>query len=199
VVRFGAGTAGRSALAILALVIATGCSTGPATNPETSPGASPTAVAPAGGSGVPGWAGIALTEVTSGETFTIGGFKGRVVLLEAMATWCPTCRQEGNEVKKLHQALGSSDQVVSVSIDVDPNEDAALLAKYASGSSFDWRFAVAPRELGRALADAYGEEWLNPPYAPMLIVDRDGGIHPLPDYLKSADTLQAALAPYLAP
>jgi cytochrome oxidase Cu insertion factor (SCO1/SenC/PrrC family) len=174
------------AILILALLGVAGCSAGP-----------PTA-ASAGGSGAPDWTRISLTEVTSGETFTIAGFKGRVVLLEAMATWCPTCRQEGNEVKKLHQALGGS-KVVSVSIDVDPNEDATLLAKYASGSSFDWRFAVAPKELGRALADAYGEEWLNPPYAPMLIVDRNGEIHPLPDYLKSADTLQAALAPYLAP
>jgi cytochrome oxidase Cu insertion factor (SCO1/SenC/PrrC family) len=183
---FNARKVARPALVLLALVVLGGCSAGPAT------------VASAGNARDPDWLGIELTEVTSGETFTIAGFSGQVVLLETMATWCPTCRQEGNEVKKLHQALGSSDEVVSVSLDVDPNEDAALLAKYASGSSFDWRFAVAPKELGRALADLYGSEFLNPPYAPMLIVDRDGGVHPLPDYLKTADTLQAALAPYLA-
>jgi cytochrome oxidase Cu insertion factor (SCO1/SenC/PrrC family) len=183
---FNVRRSARAALAILATVLLGGCSAGPAS------------VASAGNGRPPDWLGIELTEVTSGETFTIGGFAGQVVLLEAMATWCPTCRQEGNEVKKLHEALGSSDQVVSVSLDVDPNEDAALLAKYASGSSFDWRFAVAPKELGRALADSYGQEWLNPPYAPMLIVDRDGNVHPLPDYLKTAGTLQAALAQYLA-
>jgi cytochrome oxidase Cu insertion factor (SCO1/SenC/PrrC family) len=191
---------GGAASMLLAMLAVSGCavrSSGTAPSPEivgqsARPIAAASATAPR-----PGWLDIELTEVTSGGTFTIGGFAGKVVLLEAMATWCPTCRQQGNEVKKLRQALGSSDQLVSVSIDVDPNEDAALLVKYASGSSFDWRFAIAPTQLGRDLADLYGPEFLNPPYAPMLIVDRDGGVHPLPDYLKTADQLQADLAPYL--
>jgi cytochrome oxidase Cu insertion factor (SCO1/SenC/PrrC family) len=201
---FGFRVVTRLAAVVAALVVFGGCAlipSGTAPSPvivglTPQPGATGPTATP---SQKPDWLSTELTEVTTGETFTVGDFAGKVVLLEAMAAWCPTCRQQGNEVKKLHQALGAaSDQVVSVSLDVDPNEDAPALARYAAGSSFDWRFAVAPKQLGRELADLYGPNYLNPPYAPMLIVDRDGGVHPLPDYLKSADALQQALGPYLA-
>jgi cytochrome oxidase Cu insertion factor (SCO1/SenC/PrrC family) len=189
--------------ALTAAVVLGGCTltaSGTASSPQViAVTPQPSATGPASPTARPDWLDIELTEVTTGETLTVGGFPGKVVLLEAMATWCPTCRQQGNEVKKLHQALGAaSDQVVSVSLDVDPNEDAPTLVKYAAGSSFDWRFAIAPKQLGRELADLYGPNYLNPPYAPMLIVDRNGGIYPLPDYLKTADSLQKALASYLA-
>jgi hypothetical protein len=42
-----------------------------------------------------------------------------------------------------------------------------------------------------------GEQYLNPPSAPMFVVDRQGGVHALPFGVKSADALQKALQPYL--
>jgi cytochrome oxidase Cu insertion factor (SCO1/SenC/PrrC family) len=189
----------RMALPITALAVAltlAGCTVGASgSSSEPLPTGSGAA---ASGVTRPAWLDDELTEVSTGQSFRIADFAGQVVLLETMATWCPTCRQQGNEVKKLHEALGSFDTVVSVSLDVDPNEDEALLAKYAAGSSFGWRFAVAPKQLGSDLAALYGPNFLNPPYAPMLIVDRGQVVHPLPDYLKSADSLRQALDPYLA-
>ena len=40
---------------------------------------------------------------------------------------------------------------------------------------------------------------MNPPLAPMLFIDRQGGVHSLPYGLKKAESLQNTLAPYLAP
>jgi thiol-disulfide isomerase/thioredoxin len=162
--------------------------------PPAAATSSESAAAPAG----PAWLAVELTEATSGEKFTIGDFAGKVVLLENMAQWCPTCRQQGDEVKKLHQTLGPDSGLVSVSIDVDPNETVGDLRKYVVAQGFDWRFAVAPRELGAAFTDLYGPNFLNPPSAPMLIVDKTGGIHLLDGGLKSAGRLQEVVAPFLA-
>jgi thiol-disulfide isomerase/thioredoxin len=39
------------------------------------------------------------------ETIALGDFKGKVVLLDFWATWCPPCRSEIPSLKKLHDEL----------------------------------------------------------------------------------------------
>jgi len=40
---------------------------------------------------------------------------------------------------------------------------------------------------------------LNPPLSPMLIIDREGGVHQLGYGEKSAEVLLASVQPFLAP
>lgn len=145
----------------------------------------------------PEWFNIPMTDAQTGKTFTINDLAGKVVLIETMATWCPTCRNQEDEVKKLHALLGDSTDLVSVSLDVDLHEDAALLKKYAQSFGYDWHFAVAPLEVQRALGNLYNAEYLNPPLAPMLLIDRAGKVYGLPYGLKSAQSLKATLGPHL--
>jgi cytochrome oxidase Cu insertion factor (SCO1/SenC/PrrC family) len=145
----------------------------------------------------PEWFAMELTDAQSGETFTMNDYAGKVVLLETMAIWCPNCVIQGNEVRKLHQALGNPDDLISVSLDVDFNEDQASLKEYASGYGFDWHFAVAPLLVARALGNLYSAEYLNPPLSPMMIIDRDGNVHHLDYGKKDAETLQKIVEPYL--
>ena len=42
----------------------------------------------------PAWYSASLTDVTTGAAFTIQDFKGKVVLVETMAQWCPTCKRQ---------------------------------------------------------------------------------------------------------
>jgi hypothetical protein len=51
--------------------------------------------------------------------------------------------------------------------------------------------------VAREIGQLYGDQFLNPPSTPMLIVDRHGEVHLLPFGRKSADDLQEALAPFL--
>ncbi len=122
----------------------------------------------------PDWFDMELIDVQTGETFTMNDYAGKVVLLETMAIWCPNCIVQSNEVRNLHKLLGNPEDLVSVSLDVDVNEDSASLKEYASNYGFDWHFAVAPLEVARALGNLYTAEYLNPPLAPMLVIDRDG-------------------------
>jgi cytochrome oxidase Cu insertion factor (SCO1/SenC/PrrC family) len=146
----------------------------------------------------PEWFDMELTDAQTGDTFTMNGFAGKVVLLEAMAIWCPNCAMQGNEVRKLHTLLGDPEDLVSISLDVDYNEDQASLKEYASGYGFDWRFAVAPLEVARALGNLYSAQYLNPPLSPMLIIDREGNIHHLEYGTKDAETLRKSVEPFLS-
>jgi len=76
---------------------------------------------------MPDWFEIPLTDVQTGEAFTVSDFSGKVVLVETMAMWCPNCIIQANEVRNLHKNLGNPENLVSISLDVDVNEDAALI------------------------------------------------------------------------
>lgn len=145
----------------------------------------------------PAWFGAALTDVHTGETFMLGDFKGKVVLVETMAQWCPKCLEQQRQVQALREQLGARDDLVVLGLDVDPNEDAATLKTYIEGHGFDWLYAVAPAEVAREMAQLYGDQFLNPSSTPMLIIDRDGEVHALPFGIKSAADLMQALEPFL--
>jgi cytochrome oxidase Cu insertion factor (SCO1/SenC/PrrC family) len=146
----------------------------------------------------PEWFDMELIDAQTGETFTMNDYAGKVVLLETMAMWCPNCIVQANEVRNLHELLGNPDDLISVSLDVDINEDTKSLGEYASGYGFDWHFAVAPLLVARALGNLYTAQYLNPPLSPMLIIDREGNVHHLEYGLKEAETLQEIVEPYLA-
>jgi thiol-disulfide isomerase/thioredoxin len=145
---------------------------------------------------LPEWFDIEMTDAVTGEVFTISNFAGKVVLLETMAQWCPNCLFQQNEIRKLHEALGNPDDLVSVSLDVDSNEDAESLTAYVEEWQFDWRFAVSPRQVTHDLGNLYSAQYLNPPLAPMMIIDRDGSVEHLEYGIKDVDVLLAAVEPY---
>jgi cytochrome oxidase Cu insertion factor (SCO1/SenC/PrrC family) len=146
----------------------------------------------------PEWFDMEMTDVQTGEVFTINDYAGKVILLETMAMWCPNCVVQANEVRNLHELLGHPDDFISISLDVDLNEDQASLKEYAYGYGFDWHFVVAPLLVARALGNLYTAQYLNPPLSPMMVIDRSGDVHHLEYGLKEAETLEKIVAPYLA-
>lgn len=145
----------------------------------------------------PAWFSIPLTNVNSGESFTVNDFKGKVVLVETMAQWCPSCKKQQQQVKSLHEKLGMPADLVTIALDIDANEDAETLKGYAAGNGFGWIYAVSPAEVSREISNLYGDQFLNPPSTPILIIDRHGEVHVLPFGIKSADELKEAVEPYL--
>lgn len=145
----------------------------------------------------PDWFSATLTDVPTQEMFTINDFKGKVVLVEPMAQWCPTCLAQQKQVAKLHEMLGMNSDLISLSLDIDPNEDSSGLQSYVAKNGFSWMFAVAPAAVSNEIGNLYGNQFLNPPSAPMFIIDRHGEVHTLPFGIKSAEDLQKAIEPYL--
>jgi cytochrome oxidase Cu insertion factor (SCO1/SenC/PrrC family) len=146
----------------------------------------------------PEWFEIELTNVNSGDTFKMADFQGKVVLIEAMAIWCPTCTLQQTQIQTLHEMLGERDDLVSVSLDVDLNETEDILKEYTAAQGFNWYFAVAPIEMTRAFGRLYSAQYVNPPVSPMMIIDRHGKVYNLPfGRIKSAQVLKDTLDPIL--
>lgn len=145
---------------------------------------------------LPEWFDMPLIDVKKGETFTFNDFKGKVILVETMAIWCPNCLVQANEVRKLH-ALLDDDDLISVTLDVDINEKTEDLKFYVEEYGFDWYFAVAYLDVARALGNLYGANYLNPPLSPMLLIDRTGEAHKLEFGQKKAEELLSFVQPFL--
>lgn len=137
-----------------------------------------------------------LRDVNSGQTFKLRDFEGKVVVLEFMAVWCPTCLEQQREIKAAEEQL-ARDDIVSVSLDVDPNEDATRLLGHTQRNDLGWRFALSPPEMTRALQDEFGANVLNVPLAPVAIIDREQNIHLLRFGVKRADELVTEIEKYL--
>jgi len=150
-----------------------------------------------GAMAMPAFFSVALTDVATDTDFTLADLKGKVVLLEPFAQWCPTCLAQQREVARLHQLVGPRGDFVSVGLDIDPNEDVAMLQEYLTRHGFDWLYAVAPAQVASEIGEIYGSQYLNPPSAPMLLIDRHGVVHPLETGRKSAEALLSAVEPLL--
>lgn len=145
----------------------------------------------------PAWFSASLTDARTGQTFSINGLSGKVVLVETMAIWCSNCLKQQGQVKALHEQLGARDDFVSVGLDIDPNENTAALKTYVENKGFDWLYAVPSRDVSREIAALYGDQFLNPPSTPIVVIDRHGDAHPLQFGIKSADDLMQAIQPFL--
>lgn len=146
----------------------------PSDAPTTEPTPDPAAAAAAALAAKP-WATFPLTDVRTGEAFTVADLAGRVVFLETMAIWCTKCRAQQHEATTAMADL-DPERVVWLALDVDPAESAPDLARYADDEGFPHRYAVASAEVSRALAAEFGDQVLNPPSVPILVIAADGTV-----------------------
>ncbi len=178
-------TTGLTALIILGVVVLSGCA--PASAPEEEPAgpAEEKTVTP------PAWMDIELTDVVTGEIFKISDFRGKPVLVESFAVWCPTCLRQQRQIAGLHESEGEA--IIHISIDTDPNEDATKVRDHAERNGFDWYFAISPVELTNALIDEFGLGVVIAPSAPVILINADQSARFLGSGVKSSDELLAEI------
>ena len=146
---------------------------------------------------LPDWAYLETTDVSTAEPFTLADYEGKVILVETMAMWCPTCYRQQEQIQALHQKLNNNPDLISISIDVDLHETPEDLAVYIADAGFAWPYTIADQDLARGIANQFGANFLNPPLAPIFVIDRHGGLHQLDYGLKSVDDLEAVIRPIL--
>ena len=123
---------------------------------------------------VPAWKTIPLTDVRSGETFTLADFAGKTVFVEPMATWCTNCRRQLLNVSQAKAQLGDSEDVVFVALSVETTISDADLLDYTEQTGYFFTFAVATPEMIVSLVDTFGQSITNPPSTPHFIIRPDG-------------------------
>jgi len=160
---------------------------------------SPTQTAPITGSSseasgsssgsIPLWMDAELKDVRTGQTFKISDFKGKPVLVESFAVWCPICTQQQKETKKMEAE--ADNEIVSVSINTDPNEDEERVRSHITRNDFTWLYSIAPIEVTRSLIDQFSPKVVNVPLVPIILVCPDQSTKLLPFGVKSAERLKA--------
>ena len=103
-------------------------------------------------------AGVAAPDVTlttlSGETFRLSDYRGKVVVLNFWATWCPPCRLEIPHFVDLYEAY--KDQgVVVVGVSLDRGGTAVVQA-FARQHGITYPVAMASGEVVRAFSRLQG-------------------------------------------
>ena len=115
----------------------------------------------------------------SGNTVSSADWKGKVVLLNFWATWCPPCREEIPELISLQKQYKDRLQIVGVSEDDDPPQK---VLQFVQRAGMNYPVVMATSEL----TDAYG----GVPALPTSfvidpqgrVVQRDTGEYPIETY-----------------
>jgi len=104
----------------------------------------------------------------SGRTVKLSELKGKVVLLDFWATWCPPCRVEIPHLLELNRKFKDEDFVlISVSLD----RDLQAARQFVKDKAMDW-VHIIDLEAGRALSDLYQVDYIPSTF----IVGRKGKI-----------------------
>ncbi len=144
----------------------------------------------------PVWMTTELTDACSGETFALDDFAGKTVYLEAMATWCPPCRDQLARVKEAAAQIPAAEreEIVFVALSSEVDLPRQVLAEYAAANDFPFIFAVMPAAMLQVMVDDLGQEIAVPPATPHLIVGPDGTIGEVHTGSASAEDVLALLA-----
>lgn len=96
-------------------------------------------------------------------------YKGKVLVVNFWATWCPPCREEMPELSALHEAFSSQNvMVLGVAID-----EIALVKSFSEETPVSYPLLVAEDE-GMALSAQLGNDKGVLPYT--IIIDANGSV-----------------------
>lgn len=85
----------------------------------------------------------------NGETVSLQDLKGKVVVMNFWATWCPPCIAEMPSLQKLHEELKSEKDIVFMAIEVDQDIDKA--AKFMAKNKYTLPLYTVDAELPEEL------------------------------------------------
>ena len=84
-----------------------------------------------------------------GKRISLAALRGKTVVLNAWATWCPPCREETPDMLAAHKQLASKDVVF---VGIDSTEGAALVKAFVASKGISWIQAI---DADRAFSRAY--------------------------------------------
>ncbi|HSQ35332.1 MAG TPA: TlpA disulfide reductase family protein [Candidatus Binatia bacterium] len=92
----------------------------------------------------------------SGQTVKLSALKGKVLLLDFWATWCPPCRVEIPHLLGIHRQFRDKDFVlISVSLD----RDLQAARQFVKDKEMNW-VHIVDWETGRAIANLYQVQYI---------------------------------------
>ena len=105
-----------------------------------------------------------------GKNFSLSQLKGKVVVLDFWASWCPDCRKDAPNVVRLYREYKDKDVVfVGISFDVDRKAWQEAVKKYG----MDYVQVSELKKMREAqISKTYGVSWIPSLY----VIGRDGKV-----------------------
>ena len=101
-----------------------------------------------------------------GNTFNLRDQRGKVVIIDFMATWCGSCNDVMPNLVKVYEKY--KDDIVMISIDIDAGESEEVLRNFKEKHGAQWRFAFDPGDLM--------QEYNILTIPKLVIIDAEGGV-----------------------
>jgi thiol-disulfide isomerase/thioredoxin len=101
-----------------------------------------------------------------GKDISLAGLRGKVVIVNFWATWCPPCREEIPDLIALQSKYKDQLQVIGVSQDEAP---ASMVAQFASEHAMNYPVVMDTPELERLFTNIHA-------LPTSFVIDRDGRI-----------------------
>jgi peroxiredoxin len=105
-----------------------------------------------------------LTDL-DGKSWTLSELRGKVVLVNFWATWCPPCRKEMPDLEALHGRFSANDLVILGISD----EKAETVKAFLAQKNYTYTIALDP---GRKVSEQFGVEGIPKTF----VFDRDGNL-----------------------
>ena len=116
-----------------------------------------------------------VLESPSGELIPLSSLRGKMVLIDFWAAWCPPCRRQNPHLRELYHRYkdkefvnGSGFTIYSVSFDRDREDWIAAIAQ----DSLDWEYQVV--DLKGMRASGVASRWLVESIPHNTLIDGDG-------------------------
>jgi thiol-disulfide isomerase/thioredoxin len=117
----------------------------------------------------------------------LAAYRGRVVVMNLWASWCPPCRAEMPDLQRLYDAYRSRQVVV---LGVDQGESGSRASAFAQSLGIHYPILVDPQQ-------QYGRVYAALGLPTTIIVDRDGVVVRGFDGALSYDQMVAAILPLI--
>jgi thiol-disulfide isomerase/thioredoxin len=108
-----------------------------------------------------------LARDLDGQIVSTAALKGKVVLVNFWATWCPPCREEIPELVKLQTTYKDQLQIIGVSEDEDVAPEA--VREFARGMHVNYPIVIVSRELEKEFGGI-------PALPTSFMVNKEGGV-----------------------
>lgn len=109
-----------------------------------------------------------LTDM-DGKSYSFSSFRGQYVVLDFWASWCPDCRNDIPEMKRLHELYGKNVQFIGISFD-DKKEN---WKNCVESNEMNWiHLSELKKWKETDISNLYNIKWLPTTY----IIDKEGNV-----------------------